>query len=61
MKIENKFNIEQKVYLITDPDQLVRIVTALKILPRGVVYELSCGSTSSEHYDFEITEEKNVM
>ena len=47
------------VYLKTDPDQLQRIVTDIRINPSGLVlYFLCCGPSGSWHYDFEITDTK---
>lgn len=52
--------MEQEVYLITDADQLKRFVTGIVVRPgNGLKYLLSCGDCESEHYDFEITEDKN--
>jgi len=61
MIIDNKFNITDKVYLKTDPDQLERIVTRLMVSPSNVSYELTSGTNTSWHYDFEITEDVNVL
>lgn len=60
MVIDNKFNFGDIVYLKTDDEQQERIVTGMMLRYTGVViYELSCGATSSNHYDFEISEEIN--
>jgi hypothetical protein len=61
MLIDNKYELGQTVYLKTDNEQLSRVVTALGILPGQILYELSQGSSSSKHYDFEITPEKNLV
>jgi hypothetical protein len=62
MVIDNKFNIGQEVYLKTDTDQRLRIVTAIIVRPDSCYsYELTCGTDSRWHYDFEITAEKNVL
>ncbi len=56
MIIDNKYNFGQIVYLITDIDQQPRIVTEMKIGPEGcVIYELTCGTVTSYHYDFEMS------
>lgn len=49
------------VYLKTDPDQLERIVSGKIARPGAILYELSCGTMLSNHYDFEITEEVDVL
>lgn len=62
MVIDNKFEIGDIVYLTTDGEQLKRVVTSIFIRPNEqITYELSCGSHASEHYDFEISIEKNVL
>lgn len=62
MVIDNKYNYEQQVYLKTDVDQKLRIVTGLLIRPNGLIsYELSCGTECRWHYDFEISTEKDVL
>ena len=62
MVIDNKFEIADIVYLRTDADQAKRVVTSIHIRPNEqITYELSCGSHASDHYDFEISEEKSVL
>ena len=59
--LDNKFSIGDRVYLETDVDQQVRIVTGLYFRKDTLTYGLSCGTTESWHYDFEICVEKNVI
>jgi hypothetical protein len=60
MVINNKYEIKQIVYLITDPDQYPRIITSIKVHDGGeLLYETSCGKDSSNHYEFEISTEKS--
>jgi hypothetical protein len=61
MIIENKFELQQTVYLKTDPDQKARVVTRIIVNPSGLSYELYCGTGGSWHYDFEISTEKDVL
>jgi hypothetical protein len=62
MVIDNKFEIGQEVYLKTDIDQKLRIITAILVLPGNCYrYELSCGTDCRWFYEFEITSEKNVL
>lgn len=61
MVINNAYEIGDEVYLKTDFDQLLRIVTGIIVRPSCVVYELSQGSANSEHYDFEISREINEL
>ncbi len=61
MIVDNKFEIGNIVYLKTDNDQLPRIVTSIHLKPNLLVYELSSGGNSSWHYEFEISNEVNVL
>jgi len=62
MVINNKFEIGETVYQITDPNQFPRIITRFCVNPEGVVtYELYSGCIASWHYDFEFSREKNVL
>ncbi len=62
MTIKNKFDLEDEVYLKTDPEQLMRMVTGIYVKPGNViVYELSHIGSTSDHYDFEITKEVNEL
>lgn len=59
MEIKNEFNIGEIVFLITDENQLERIVTGLIIRKDSIIYYLSCGTTETSHYSFEIATNKN--
>jgi hypothetical protein len=62
MVIDNKYEFGQEVCLKTDVDQKVRLVTGLLVRPNGSMsYELSCGTESRWHYDFEISTDKDVV
>lgn len=62
MLIFNKFDIGQIVYLRTDEDQMPRIITEISIRHDNfLVYQLSCGTVNSFHYEMEISEEKNIL
>ena len=61
MVIDNAFNLGQIVFLITDPDQLRRIVTKITISANGIVYELGCGANASDHYECEISETSSIL
>lgn len=58
MIIDNEFDINQEVFLKTDVEQSLRLVTAITIRQEAVVYELSCGVMSSWHSPFEISEHR---
>ena len=61
MVVDNKYNIGQTVYLKHDPEQLKRIVQSIQINPGNLSYCLGCGSVGSWHYEFEISEEVNIL
>jgi len=61
MLIDNEFEIGDYVYLSTDVEQQIRIVTSIAIRNKGIIYYLSCGANESSHYDFEITRDVNVL
>lgn len=61
MIIENKYEIRQTVYLKTDKEQEPRIVSGIRICPDTLIYILSFGTNTSEHYDFEISAEKDLI
>ena len=61
MVIETSFELGQIVYLVTDCDQRRRVVTQIKITPTGILYNLSCGTQNSDHYECEISTEVNVL
>lgn len=60
--IENKFDLGELVYLKTDEDQKMRMVTEISVMLDGsLVYELTCGTVCTSHYEKEITEEKDIL
>jgi hypothetical protein len=62
MTIHNKFNNTELVYLRTDPDQLQRMVTGIKIcLTSELMYELSSGTIVSWHYEMELSRDKQII
>ena len=60
MTITLKYEFGDIVYLKTDPDQLERMVTRAIISPNGVLYEVTCGTTASTHYEMEMTEHRDI-
>ena len=61
MTIDNKFNLKDVVFLITDPDQHKRLVTGIKVTPDGILYYLSLGCNESIHFECEIEYERNYV
>jgi hypothetical protein len=61
MIIENKYEIGQKIYLITDKEQDPRIITAIKIFSNGtLLYLTACGIVEYWAEECEISVEKNA-
>jgi hypothetical protein len=61
MVVDNKYEHGEIVFLITDPEQLARVVTAFTVCANScIIYELSCGAATSRHYDFEMSRDKNL-
>jgi len=61
MIIDNKFEIGDTVYLVTDPNQEKRIVFKFLVYRTEIVYCIVFGIEISEHYDFELSSEKNLI
>ena len=60
--INNQFEIGQAVYLKTDDDQRKRLVIAYLVYKEGeLMYKLICGIIVSDHYEFEISVEKDLI
>lgn len=61
MIIKTKYDIGDIVYLKTDISQKERMITMVGVTPGSQVYTLSCGDDSSDHYEIEITDTKDVI
>ena len=62
MIIENEFNIGDTVFLITDPEQLPRLITRISTGPHDdISYGLMLSSEMSYHYAIEITKERQPV
>jgi len=62
MQISNKYELGQLVFLLTDNEQLARIVTCIQINGNNQLsYQLSCGVVASWHYDYEIVSNKDLV
>ena len=62
MNITTKYDNGQIVFLVTDTEQLERMVTAIQVTEStSVSYQLSCGSTASWHYECEIATDKDIL
>ncbi len=61
INIDNKFPLGQIIYLKTDKEQMPRIVTAIKITPHELVYEVYAGTICSNHFDIEMSETADIL
>lgn len=60
--VKIKFSIGTIVYIVTDDRQTKRIVTAIIVCPDdSLLYEVNCGTITSRHYDFELSEEIDTV
>lgn len=61
MTISNEHDLGDIVYLRTDPDQNILVVTAIAVTPGGLLYKLAIGTSESWHYGIEISKEKDIV
>ena len=61
MVLDNDFKIKDFVYLKTDEEQRLRLVSGICVRDNGISYELCCGEQVTWHYSFEISKEKNIL
>lgn len=59
--IESDFNIDDIVYLVTDTEQLERLVVGINVSKGHNVYHLMQGITSTWHFASEIGCERDVL
>jgi len=58
MTLNNKYQLGEIVYLITDTDQSKRMITGIQVSFEHLLYRLACGITDSWHFESEITRDK---
>ena len=62
MTIHPDFTLGQTVYLKTDPDQYMRIITGLQITAEGgILYKLAINMSEQWHYSVEISDTKDII
>lgn len=62
MVIDNVFDHGDVVFLKTDIEQNPGIIISIKIFKGGeYLYEVIRGTVTSQHYDFELSKEKNIL
>lgn len=55
------FDIGDRVYLKTDPEQSERLVTGISVRQNGITYAISYLTNETWHYDFEISKERDII
>ena len=61
MIINTLYDIGDTVYLVTDKDQLPRLIINIRIGPGTLCYTVVSATTESSHYEMEISKEKNIV
>jgi hypothetical protein len=61
MTINPEYKIGQRAYILTDPEQYMRIVTKYIIDESGILYELSMGLNTIVCQACEISDTKNLV
>jgi len=61
IEIEVAHKIGDIVFLITDPEQMERMVLGYTLRKTNVFYELVQGVNNSVHYEDEIASEKDIL
>ena len=61
MIVDNKYHLGDIVYLTTDPEQSGRIVVEIVVTKGDVMYRVSLGTTTTIHYEFELSAEVNIL
>ena len=64
MKVANvifAFDYGEEVYIKTDYDQLKRVITGYYMPPGQILYEVTCRTSVSRHYGFELSAERDPL
>lgn len=61
MVIDNKYEFGDIVFLKTDRDQFERIVIGIKVSPLGITYRVALGAIETDHYEMEMSVDKNII
>lgn len=60
MKIDTRFKRGDEVFLVTDVDQLPRLVVAI-VVSEDVRYIVAQGTSYSEHSEIELSNERRIF
>lgn len=61
MTIKNRFDLQQEVYLITDPEQCKGFVVGIFVTPGAITYTIASNGIEYECYDFELSPNKQLQ
>lgn len=62
MQIDNKFNLGQEVYIVTDVEQLKFMVVGFMVLPNNLIqYIVKNNESQYCLYDFELSDEVDIV
>ena len=62
MIVDNVHEMGDEVFLKTDPDQMLHIVTGITVRPAGLIeYKLSCVGSETTHFECEICVTQNIL
>jgi|688.fasta_scaffold27086_11 hypothetical protein len=61
MRIENKFNIGEHVYVITDKEQQVGIINGIMLTKNDILYFVGRDNNTDRFYDYELSLDKNQL
>jgi len=61
MDIKTKYNPEEWVYLVHDPEQHRRMITEFRMSKKGRQYLLVCGAEESLHFEYELSRSKDEV
>lgn len=61
MRIDNKFNIGDHVYVITDKEQDLGVITAIMLTQNDIIYLVSRDNSIDRFYDFELSLDENKL
>ena len=60
--LDTEYDFGDIVYVLTDPEQKPRLVTAICLRPQGYIqYELCCGDSYTWHIGTVLCRNKNVL
>ena len=59
--IDNKFEIGDLVYIVTDTEQEPGLIICIEVYQGDLLYRVAQGHNNDSFYDFELSREKNEV